>query len=152
MEAALEVCKSTYSNWCIQNIVLLLGKPSKSGSSCPEVFCSKGVLKNFAIFTGKHLYWNLFLIKLHAWRPATLLKRDSNTDFFLLRLRNFLEQIFLQNISGECFWKVHTENFSLKPFFHRLPVNISYGKRILNIFFIWLSNASKMLWKLLNSF
>ena len=25
-----------------------------------------GVLKNFAIFTGKHLYWSLFLIKLQA--------------------------------------------------------------------------------------
>ena len=25
-----------------------------------------GVFKNFAIFTGKHLYWSLFLIKLQA--------------------------------------------------------------------------------------
>ena len=25
-------------------------------SSCPEVFCKKGVLENFAKFTGKHLY------------------------------------------------------------------------------------------------
>ena len=30
-----------------------------------------GVLKNFAIFTGEHLFWSL------------LLKRDSNTDVFL---------------------------------------------------------------------
>ena len=27
----------------------------------PEVFYKKAVLKNFAIFTGKHLSWNLFL-------------------------------------------------------------------------------------------
>ena len=42
----------------------------------------KCFLKNFAIFTGKHLCWSLFLIKLklQAFRPATLLKRDSNTD------------------------------------------------------------------------
>ena len=26
----------------------------------PKVFCKKGVLKNFAILTGKHLYWSLF--------------------------------------------------------------------------------------------
>ena len=32
----------------------------------PEVFCKKGVLKNFANFTGKHLCWSLFLIKLQA--------------------------------------------------------------------------------------
>ena len=30
-------------------------------------------------FTGKRLYWSLFLIKLQAWGPATLLKRDTNT-------------------------------------------------------------------------
>ena len=29
-----------------------------------EVFFRKGVLKNFANFTGKHLSWNLLLIKL----------------------------------------------------------------------------------------
>ena len=36
-------------------------------------------IKNFAIFTGKHLFWGLFLIKLQTFRPATFLKRDSNT-------------------------------------------------------------------------
>ena len=33
-----------------------------------------GVLKNFAIFTGKHLRWSHFLIDLQIFRPATLLK------------------------------------------------------------------------------
>ena len=32
----------------------------------PEVFYKKGVHKNFAIFTGKHLCWSLFLIKLQT--------------------------------------------------------------------------------------
>ena len=36
-------------------------------------------LKNFTNFTGKHLCWTLFLIKLQPFRPTTLLKRDSNT-------------------------------------------------------------------------
>ena len=49
----------------------------------PEVFFKKGVLKNFASLTEKHLCWSLFLIKLQAWEPPTLLKRDSNTDVFL---------------------------------------------------------------------
>ena len=29
-----------------------------------EVFCEKSVLKNFAMFTGKHLYWSLFSNKV----------------------------------------------------------------------------------------
>ena len=29
----------------------------------PEEFCKTGVLKNFAKFTGKHLWWSLFLIQ-----------------------------------------------------------------------------------------
>ena len=43
----------------------------------------KGVLRNFANFTGKHLYWSFFLLE----RPATLLKRDFNTYVFLWNLR-----------------------------------------------------------------
>ena len=35
------------------------------------------------MFTGKHLCSSLFLIKLQTRRPATLLKRDSNTCVFL---------------------------------------------------------------------
>ena len=43
----------------------------------------KGVLKDFANFAQKQLCWSLFLIKLHASRPASLLKGDSNTIVFL---------------------------------------------------------------------
>ena len=50
----------------------------------PEVFSKKGVLKNFAVFTGKHLCWNLF-----ADLQVYNLKRDSNADVFLWILRNF---------------------------------------------------------------
>ena len=35
----------------------------------------KGVLKNFAKFTGKHLCQSLFLNKVAELRPATLLKK-----------------------------------------------------------------------------
>ena len=45
----------------------------------PQVFCKKGVLRNFAKFTGKHL----------CLRPATLLKKDSGTGVFLRILQNF---------------------------------------------------------------
>ena len=49
----------------------------------PEVFYKKAVLKTVAIFTGKHWFWSLFLIKLQVFDLATLLKRASNTGVFL---------------------------------------------------------------------
>ena len=47
------------------------------------------VLKNFAKFTGNHLCWNHFLIKLQVSRPEITLKWDSSTGIFLWILRNF---------------------------------------------------------------
>ena len=38
------------------------------GSTLPEVFCKKGVLRNFAKFTGKHLCQSLFLNKVAGLR------------------------------------------------------------------------------------
>ena len=52
-----------------------LSDPSKVRSSRPEVFCRKGVLRNFSKFTEKHLCQSLFLNKVLGLRPATLLKR-----------------------------------------------------------------------------
>ena len=40
----------------------VLGAP-KYRSSLPEVFCEKGMLRNFAKFTGKHLCPSLFFNK-----------------------------------------------------------------------------------------
>ena len=34
----------------------------------PKVFYKKAVLKNFAMFTGKHLCWTFFLVKLQTFR------------------------------------------------------------------------------------
>ena len=47
---------------------------------CPV---KKAILKNFITFRRRHLFRSFFLIKLHDFRPATLLKRDSNADFSL---------------------------------------------------------------------
>ena len=43
------------------------------------MFFKIGVLKEFAIFTGKHQCRGLFLIKLEVRRTVALLKEDSNT-------------------------------------------------------------------------
>ena len=44
---------------------------------------ARGVLQNFATFTGKHLCGSPFFAKFQVFRPATLLKRDSYTGVFL---------------------------------------------------------------------
>ena len=41
----------------------------------------KDIPKPFTIFTGKHLCWSLFLIKLQVFRTATLLKRLQQRCF-----------------------------------------------------------------------
>ena len=46
-----------------------------TNSSRPEMFCKKGVLRNFAKFTGKHLCQSLFFNKVTGLRPVTLLKK-----------------------------------------------------------------------------
>ena len=50
-----------------------------SHQSCP---IKKGVLRNFAKFTGKHLCQSLFLNKIAGQRPATLLKKKTLAQVF----------------------------------------------------------------------
>ena len=58
-------------------------------SSHPELFCKKGVFKNFTKFTGKHLCQSLFLNKVAGLRPATLLKKRLWYSVFLWIFWNF---------------------------------------------------------------
>ena len=52
-------------------------------------------LKNFAIFIKKHLCWGLLLIKLQAWRPATLLKTHMfSCEINFLRTAFSIEQLW----------------------------------------------------------
>ena len=67
--------------------------------SCrPEVFCKKGVLRNFAKSTGKHLCQKLFFNKI-----ATLLKKSLWHRCFPVNFEQFLKKPFLQDTSGGCF-------------------------------------------------
>ena len=72
-------------------------------TSLPEVFYKKGVLRNFAKFTGKHLYASLFFNKVAGLRPVTLLKERVWHRCFPVNFAKFLEHLFLQNTSGSCF-------------------------------------------------
>ena len=47
-----------------------------------QMFFEIGVLKNFVILRGKHLYWSLFLLKLHACNfPVNIAKFLRTTSF-----------------------------------------------------------------------
>ena len=68
-------------------------------SSRMQMFLKTGVVRNAAIFTGKHLSRRLFLIAtLFQPRP----KRHSNTIVFLWLLGNFYETAFFVDSRG-CF-------------------------------------------------
>ena len=67
-------------------------------SSCSYMFFKIGVPKNFAKFTGKHLYWSLFLIKFQV----------SPTQVFSCE---FWLQFFFRTPLGNCFWRCHAEFF-----------------------------------------
>ena len=77
----------------------------------PEVFCKKGVLRNFAKFTGKHLCQSLFLIKL---RPATLLKKKLRRKCFPVNFAKFLRTSFLQNTSRRLLLMIYRNKIVLR--------------------------------------
>ena len=66
------------------------------------MFVKIGVLKNLAIFTGKHLRWSLFLRKLQAFRrlAGQLMCFSVNIEKFLraLILKNIYEKAALKNL------------------------------------------------------
>ena len=72
-----------------QNLQTRIDRSSRS-----QIFFKIGVLKKFAKFTRKLPCWSLFLITLQAWKPAILLKGDSNTGVFLWIWRIFKKSCF----------------------------------------------------------
>ena len=77
-------------------------------STRSQMFFKIGILKNFAIITGKLLYWSLFLIKLQTWRAAALLNRDSNTGVSMWILQNFSGQLSIKYLRWLLLNKVQT--------------------------------------------
>ena len=113
------------------------------------MFFKISFLKNLAKFTGKHLRWSLYLMKLQTFRFVTLLKRYSNTDVFHWKLRNFPEHHIFQNTSGGCFcffWSVtKSRHWSKGMFVYRsgelssfvlLKTNFLFQKITMRIFII----------------
>ena len=60
---------------------------------------TKGVLRNFAKFSGKHLCQSLSFNKVAGLRPASLLKKTLWRRCFPVNFAKFLRTNSLQNIS-----------------------------------------------------
>ena len=70
-----------------------------SRSSHRRCSVRNGVLRNFAKFTGQHLWQSLFFTKVAGLRPATLLKKGPWHRCFLVNFAKFLRTPFSQNTS-----------------------------------------------------
>ena len=66
----------------------------KYRNSRPQMFLKIVVLKNLAIFKGKHLCWSLFFNKVAGLTPATLLKKRLQHRCFLGNIEQFLRTAF----------------------------------------------------------
>ena len=75
------------------------------------MFHKKAVLKNFAIFTGKHLCWNLFFNKNAGLQGPSFIKKRLEHRCFLRTLRNFQEHLFWRTSANDCFWDFHLNFF-----------------------------------------
>ena len=61
----------------------------------------RGTLKDFAKFTGKHLYQSLFFNKVAGLRPATLLKKRLWHRCFPVNFVKLLRTLFFIE---DCLW------------------------------------------------
>ena len=75
----------------------------------------KGVLGNFARFTGKHLCQSVFLNQVAGLRPAISLKKRLWHRCFPMNFAKFLKTPFLQNTSGRLLL-YSIENLSTKSY------------------------------------
>ena len=67
-----------------------------------EVFYKKAVLKNSAIFTGKHL----------CWSTCNFIKNELHRRCSPVNIADILRTTFLQNTSGRLLLEVESENIS----------------------------------------
>ena len=87
----------------------------KSRKSRSQMFFKIGGLKNFPIFTGKHLSWGILLIKLQAWSPVTLLKKTLTQVFFY----EFVVFLWTASFTEHLWWLLRKSKNSL-----HCPTNI----------------------------
>ena len=73
-----------------------------------QVFYTKAVLKNSAIFTEKHLRWSLFLNKNAGLQSWNFIKKRLQHRFFPVNIAKFLRTPVLENICERLFERFPT--------------------------------------------
>ena len=58
------------------------------------MFFKIDILKNFAMFTGKHLCWSLFLIKTQSFKACNISKKRLQNRYFPVNIAKFLRKSF----------------------------------------------------------
>ena len=84
------------------------GKKTSFRSSRMQMFLKIAICKKLVNYTGKPLYWSLFLIMLQFWGPETLLKK-TQAEVFPFEIC----KIFKNNCFEEHLWTT-VSKFSLK--------------------------------------
>ena len=76
----------------------------------------KDVLKTFANFTGKHLYWTLFLIELQALQAPQLYQKKNPAQVFSCGIcetfKNICKRLLLTS-ANDCFWFLQEFNLDM---------------------------------------
>ena len=120
-------------------------------SSRPEVFCKKGVLRNFTKFTGKRLCQNLFFSKATGLKPATLLKKRPWHWCFPVNFTKFLRKPFylehlwwlLLHIFCLHFLRIHHDYFFQRVFESVRAQFLSGNLSWLLVIYLFNYNSSK---------
>ena len=98
-------------------------KMNKTIEKRPEVFCKKGIFKNFAKFTGKHLCWRLFKKELQVLSLyqsiGTIFSHTKGLFCYFIFIRKYqnTKRQFLQN-------RNHHWRCSIKKVFLKISQNL----------------------------
>ena len=92
----------------------------KSRCSRQGVFCKKGALKSFAIYTGKCLLWSLVFIKLQVFSEQHYPQNLLRYKFFTVNCCKILRQ-FLKNTTWRLLLKEYWISLKFWGSFYVLP-------------------------------
>ena len=87
-----------------QKCVLLEIYTITNRSGCPDVFCKKGVLRNFTKFTGKHLCQSLFFNKACNFIKKEDLAQVFSCEFYEISKNTFFYRTPLAAASVQSFY------------------------------------------------
>ena len=100
------------------------------------MFSKKSVLRNFAIFTEKHLCQSLFFNKIACLRPATFLKMILWHSCFLVNFAKFLRTPFIMEHLWWLLQKfmelIFLENALIQGIFTHTPPHSKFAPKFLS--------------------